>query len=131
MTTTNSSPRRIVNWFEIPVSNMTRSVALYSAMLDLKLEVTEFGGIAHAVFPSNDPVRTSGALIVDPARAPKRGSGTLIYLDAKDGLARCLARAAEAGAKVVQPVTSIGEHGHIAMVEDFDGNVIGLHEEPK
>lgn len=131
MTTIDSSPRRVVNWFEIPVSNMARAVALYNAMLDTQLQVTDFGGMPHAVFMTNDPARTGGALIVDPARPPKKGTGTTIYLDAKDGVARCLARAVEAGAKVVQPVTSIGEHGHIAMIEDLDGNVVGLHEERK
>lgn len=40
-----------------------------------------------------------------------------------------LARALEAGAKVVVPETSIGEHGTIAQIEDLDGNVVGLHAE--
>lgn len=128
-TTTDSSSRRVVNWFEIPVSNMTKSVALYSAMLDTKIEVADFGGIPHGVINANDPQRTSGALIVDPAR--EAGAGVTIYLDARDGVARCLARAVEAGAKVVQPATSIGQHGTIALIADLDGNVIGLHEERK
>jgi predicted enzyme related to lactoylglutathione lyase len=129
MTTTNNFPRRVVNWFEIPVSNLQRSIALYGAMLDTPIEVTDFGGVPHGVISANDPQRTSGALIVDPNRAP--GRGTVIYLDARDGVARCLARGVEAGAKVVQPITSIGPHGKIALIEDLDGNLIGLHEEPK
>ena len=129
MTTSDSSPRRVVNWFEISVSDLTKAVALYSAMLDTKIEVTDFGGMPHGLINANDPLRTSGALVADPKR--KRGHGTVIYLDARDGVARCLARAVEAGAKLVQPVTPIDPHGKIALIEDLDGNLIGLHEEPK
>jgi predicted enzyme related to lactoylglutathione lyase len=127
-TTTNTPSKSIVNWFEIPVSNIDRSAALYGAMLDIKLQHSVFGGVPHAVLMTGDPSGVAGALISDRARSP--GRGTVVYLHATDGVARCLARAVEAGAKVVQPRTSIGEHGVIAMIEDFDGNVIGLHEHP-
>ena len=100
-------------------------------MLDAKLPVTEFGGAPHALLKNSDASCTNGALIQDPARCPTRGSGTVLYLHATDGVARCLSRAVEAGAKVVQPRTEIGEHVAIALIEDLDGNVIGLHEHPK
>jgi predicted enzyme related to lactoylglutathione lyase len=133
MTTQNvsSAPKSIVNWFEIPVSNMEKATRLYEAMLDTKLPLSDFGGVPHAVMSNSDASCTSGALISDPKRPPVRGSGTVVYLHAIDGVARCLSRAVEAGAKVVQPRTEIGPHGAIALIEDLDGNVIGLHEHPK
>jgi predicted enzyme related to lactoylglutathione lyase len=127
---TSSAPKSIVNWFEIPVTNMEKARSLYEAMLDLKIPVSDFGGVPHAVLSNSDASCTSGALISDPARPPTRGSGTVLYLHATDGVARCLSRAVEAGAKVVQPRTEIGPHGAIALLEDLDGNVIGLHEHP-
>jgi uncharacterized protein len=72
----------------------------------------------------------SGALVSDPKRPPRPGSGTVVYLHARDGVARTLSRAIEAGAKVIQPRTPIDPHGTIALIEDLDGNVVGLHEEP-
>lgn len=39
----------------------------------------------------------------------------------------CLARAALAGAKIVQPTTDIGPFGAAAQFEDLDGNVVGRH----
>ena len=128
---TSSAPKTIVNWFEIPVSDITKATALYEAMLDMKLPLSDFGGVPHAVMANSDHSCTSGALISDPKRPPKRGSGTVVYLHATDGVASCVSRAVEAGAKVVQPRTEIGPHGAIALIEDFDGNVIGLHEHPK
>lgn len=127
---TSSAPKSIVNWFEIPVTDMQKARSLYEAMLDMKLPVSDFGGVPHAVLSNSDHSCTSGALISDPARPPVRGSGTVIYLHATDGVSRCVARAVEAGAKVVQPRTEIGPHGAIALIEDLDGNVIGLHEHP-
>lgn len=127
---TSSAPRSIVNWFEISVTNLEKARSLYEAMLDTKLPVSDFGGIPHAVISNSDASCTSGALVTDPSRPPQRGSGTVIYFNATDGVARCLSRAVEAGAKVVQPRTEIGPHGAIALIEDFDGNVIGLHENP-
>jgi len=130
-TNTNSPSQQVVNWFEIPVTDIAKAAALYSAMLDRKLQLSEFGGVPHAVFMTTDQSCVHGALVSDPKRPPQRGSSTVIYLNATDGLARCLARAVEAGAKVVLPATAIDPHGTYALVEDLDGNVIGLHENPK
>jgi hypothetical protein len=130
MTTTQTQPiKHAINWFEIPVRDIAKARDLYAAMLDLDLEVASEGELPMVVFP-HGPGTVSGMLVVDPRRKPGN-TGTLIYLDARDGVQRCLARALEAGAKLVQPATPIGPHGTIAVIEDLDGNVIGLHEEPK
>lgn len=42
-----------------------------------------------------------------------------------------LKKAAELGAKVCLPVTSIGEVGRIAVIQDPQGATLGLHELPK
>jgi predicted enzyme related to lactoylglutathione lyase len=40
---------------------------------------------------------------------------------------RAQGRAEDAGGKVVKPKTAIGNYGHIALVSDTEGNLIGLH----
>lgn len=121
----------IVNWFEIPVTDLDRARRLYEAMFATTLELSDFGGVPHALLANQDRSCVSGALLADPQRPPRKGGGPIIYLDAPDGVARCLARALEAGAKVIQPLTPISPHGAIALIEDLDGNLIGLHEHPK
>lgn len=121
----NDHPNRIT-WFEIPVTNLDKAAALYAATLGFEIKREVFFGVPHAVFDA-DAEGVTGALISDPARAPRRGTGTVVYLHAKDGVPACLARAVEAGAKVVQLTTDIGPFGTIAQIEDFDGNVVGLH----
>ena len=128
-TNLSSTPtKNVIAWFEIPVSDIGRAQRLYESMLDKKLPISDFGGCPHALLSNGDPSCVSGALVQDPKRKPSR-EGTTLYLVATDGVARCLSRAVEAGFKVTLPRTSIGPHGFIALVEDFDGNVVGLHEE--
>src|SRR5207302_11500742 len=76
--------KNTINWFEIPVSDITKAAALYSAMLDQKLQIADFGGEPHAVFPHGDNI-VSGALVGDRKRSS--GKGVTIYLNASDGLA--------------------------------------------
>jgi predicted enzyme related to lactoylglutathione lyase len=121
----NQRPHRI-NWFEIPVTNLDEAAALYSATLGVELKREVLFGVPQAIFLAEGEGVT-GSLISDPKRAPQRGVGTVVYLDVKDGVAASLARAIAAGAKVVQPTTDIAPFGEIALIEDPDGNVIGLH----
>lgn len=118
-----------INWFEIPVGNLDKSAALYAATLGIELKREVIFGVPHAILVAEGErgEGVTGTLISDPERAPRRGVGTVVFLHAKDGVPACLARAVEAGAKVVQPTTDIGPFGTVAQIEDFDGNVVGLH----
>lgn len=110
-----------------PVTNHDRAAALYAAMLGVELTRDVYFGVPHAVLLPGDGGVT-GTLFSDPRRAPKRGTGTAVYLHAPDGVPACLARAVEAGAKVAQPTTEIPPFGRIALIEDLDGNLVGLHQ---
>lgn len=126
----NQHPHRI-NWFEIPVTNLDKAATLYATTLGIELKREVIFGVPHAILMSEGDGGAdrgvTGTLISDPKRAPKRGVGTVVFLHAKDGVPACLARAVEAGAKVVQPATEIGPFGTAAQIEDLDGNIVGLH----
>src|SRR5690349_11777223 len=92
----NNPMKNAINWFEILVTDMDKSTRLYEATLNAKLTRGDFGGMPHGVFPA-EQTGVTGALVVDPARKPGRGSGTVIYLHAPD-LAQAVSRAKEAGA---------------------------------
>ena len=115
-----------INWFEIPVTNLDKAAALYGAMLGVEMKRELLFGVPHAIITAEADAVT-GTLISDPDRMPRKGLGTVVYLHARDGVAAALARAVEAGAKVVQPTTEIAPFGTMAIIEDFDGNVVGLH----
>ncbi|HWO22988.1 MAG TPA: VOC family protein [Kofleriaceae bacterium] len=119
----------LVHWFEIPVSDLSKATAFYEAMLDTKLIQHAEDGVAQAMVPNALQTAPCGALFADPTRPPRRGHGTVVYLLARGGVKRTLARAVEAGGKVVKHATPIPPNGTIALVEDPDGNLIGLHDE--
>ncbi|MBK9035131.1 MAG: VOC family protein [Myxococcales bacterium] len=129
-TKTEAKPFNAINWFEIPTRDMDRAVAFYERTLGLALKREVFGGMPHAVFPTQCPEgghAVSGAIVASAPHLTPGAAGTIIYLDCKDGVAATLARATAAGAKVAVPHMAIGENGFIAVVDDLDGNRIGLH----
>ena len=112
-----------ISWFEIPVTDLQRATAFYEATLGTTLRVHD----DMRVFPYQLGY-PSGCLIKSPYSVPAR-TGTLVYFDvAKEGVATVLDRALAAGGKTVVPKTDIGEHGFIAVIEDTEGNAIGLHQ---
>ena len=119
--------KNAINWFELGTRDMDRAIRFWEATLGKPLRREVFGGVPHAIFPHEDAAHgVTGALVPASARSPGPG-GALIYFDCADGVPATLARAEAAGASVVQPATSIGEHGWIAIVRDLDGNEVGLH----
>src|SRR5215510_10987932 len=109
-----------INWFEIPCNDLSRAAKFYEKILDLKLERTDFMGVPHAIFPG-DHSEVRGALVQDRNNAPSE-RGSLLYLNVTGKLDACLKRAAEIGAKVLVPRTSIGGPGFIAVLQDSEGN---------
>jgi predicted enzyme related to lactoylglutathione lyase len=115
-----------ISWFEIPVTDLEKSAALYGKTLGIELKHEVLFGVPHAILMAEGDAVT-GTLISDPKRVLRKGVGTVVYLYTAEGVAPALARAVQAGAKVVQPTTAIAPFGEMALIEDFDGNVVGLH----
>ena len=117
-----------VAWFEIYVQDMARARAFYESVLQVQLQPLH--GPEQAVemwtFPGDmDSYGVPGAL-VKMAGVPSGGNSTLVYFHSED-VAVEQARVAAAGGRVERPKFSIGQYGHIALVVDTEGNMIGLH----
>lgn len=117
--------KHAITWFEIPTRELARAAAFYEKVLGVELRRDTFGGVPHAFFPAERPDGVGGALIFSADRRPGTG-GTVPYLLAPQ-LERAIDAATEAGGKVVLGKTDIGEPGFIALVEDTEGNLVGLH----
>ena len=118
-----------INWYEIPTTDLDRAAKFYEALLGIKLKRETFFGTPLAIFTRGDGDHgehgVAGALVANPALKP--GGGGVVYLDARGDLAGALERAPKAGGKVLLPSTSIGPMGTIALVQDTEGNTVGLH----
>lgn len=117
--------KNVLNWFELPVSDMERGKKFYSTIFDMTLDDYPVpDGHKMAMFPSEGGV--GGALVQGEGCVPTH-DGALIYLSGGDDLQVVQDRIGAAGGKVLQEKMSIGENGFIAVFTDTEGNKVGLH----
>jgi uncharacterized protein len=115
-----------VNWFEIPVSDLSRAKTFYEQVFVIELELNEMGPMKMAWFPMvREGSGAAGTLIKSEGYAPS-SSGTLVYFSVED-LQGTLNKIQGKGGKTLLPKTSIGEYGFIAHFEDSEGNRVALH----
>lgn len=115
-----------VVWFEIYVQDLSRAKTFYERVLALELTPLAAEGMEMLCFPMLDNGPGAMGALVKMEGCPSGGNSTLVYF-ACDNCAVEAARVKEAGGQVFKEKFSIGEYGHIALVVDPDGNMIGLH----
>jgi predicted enzyme related to lactoylglutathione lyase len=115
-----------VGWFEIYVQDLARAQAFYETVFLVPLERIDAPDVDMLTFPmQSDGYGAAGAL-VRMAGFESGANSVLVYFSCTDCAVE-QGRAADAGGKVVKPKTAIGNYGHIALVSDTEGNLIGLH----
>jgi predicted enzyme related to lactoylglutathione lyase len=115
-----------VGWFEIYVDNMDRAKAFYESVFGVQLSRIENPEVELWGFPMNmDGNGASGALVKMPGFRTG-GNSVLVYFSCTDCAVEA-AKAAKSGGRIQKEKMSIGQYGHIALVIDTEGNMIGLH----
>jgi predicted enzyme related to lactoylglutathione lyase len=115
-----------VGWFEIPANDLSRAQAFYEHILGTQLSLHEVGPMKMAWFPmeQNAP-GAAGSLVKAEGQSPSQ-TGTLIYFSVED-IEGVLKKANDKGGKTLHSKESIGEYGFIALIQDSEGNRIGIH----
>lgn len=122
--------KNVISWFEIYTTNFERAKSFYSEVFkykltDLPMSNENHPDMRYAVFSDeNDSNGVGGALVRISEVNPGHG-GTMVYFDTNDIDAE-LSRVEAAGGKIMRWKQSIGEYGFIALIEDSEGNMIGL-----
>lgn len=120
-----------VGWFEIYVHDMDRARKFYEAVFECTLEPLGNPDPGEDVemwaFPGAMDAGDgcSGALARMDGVSPG-GGGTVIYFMCED-CATESRRATVNGGRVVRDKFAIGQYGFAALVNDSEGNLIGLH----
>ena len=121
-------PHNAVGWFELYVNDLARARAFYTAVFKREMQdlATQQDDMPMCIFAgADDGSGATGALVKSAKMGPGIG-GTLVYFSCADCEEEA-ARAQAAGGKVFQSKKSIGQYGFIALVQDTEGNLIGLH----
>ena len=117
-----------VVWFEIYVADMARAKRFYETVLCAALSRMDDpdGESEMWSFPMAQGGDGAAGALVRMAGVSPGGGGTLVYF-ACDDCAVEAGRVDAAGGRVERPKFPIGPYGHIALVVDTEGNMIGLH----
>jgi uncharacterized protein len=115
-----------INWFEIFVADLSRARAFYETILNTKLQDAGMDCCEMAIFPYDNTQGIGGALTKMEGCNPGPG-GSMVYLNVEGDLDGVLSRIAAAGGKVIRDRFAIPPHGFIGIIEDTEGNVVGLH----
>jgi uncharacterized protein len=118
-----------VPYFEIPVTDMDRAVAFYSAVFGYDFIRETVDGYEMALFPFDPNGHgASGALAKGDVYVPSK-TGPILYFRVAE-IDPVLARAVAHGGKMLYAKKSIGEFGFVAEFEDSEGNRIALSAPP-
>lgn len=118
-----------VVWFEIYVNDMERAAKFYETVLDVKLESMSDPtdqSMQMRAFPNEMQNPGTGGALVKMNGMEAGGQNVIIYFGCEDCAVE-EGRVEAAGGKVAQPKMPIGEYGFCSIVNDTDGNTIGLH----
>lgn len=118
--------RNPVGWFEIYVQDMGRAKRFYEAVLGLTLERLEVDALEMWAFPMATDAPGTGGSLVKAEGVPSGGNSTLVYFNCADCAVQA-GRVVAAGGMLVRDKFSIGQYGFVALAQDPDGNMIGLH----
>jgi predicted enzyme related to lactoylglutathione lyase len=119
------TPVNASNWFELYVSDFDRAHTFYQRALDVEMPIVDVPTSRLAVFPGGENGGVRGAISAMAGMHPGTG-GTRVYLNVEGKLDAVLDRIPNAGGMILQPRTSIGPNGFIAVIKDSEGNSVGL-----
>jgi predicted enzyme related to lactoylglutathione lyase len=119
-------PRYAV-WFDIPVHDLDRAIAFYSAVLAVEVKREAYPSFTIGLLPHGDD-DVAGCLFVSDDTKPS-AEGILLYFNANGRLEEAVSAAETHGGRLLEPVHPIGSFGFRAVVLDSEGNRIALHSE--
>lgn len=118
--------KNLISIVEIPVTDFSRAVTFYQAILGVNIEETEMDGVQMGIFPSDG--ETVNVVLAKGSDYKPTRDGAVLYLNVGDDLQPTLDKIDPSGGRVIIPKTEISpEMGFFALFTDTEGNKLGLH----
>jgi uncharacterized protein len=121
-----------IGWVEIPVIDLDRAEKFYTDFFGISCtRQPEAEGFVMSMFPMDEGYGASGALVRGEGLVPSK-EGALVYFTAPEGgITAAVEKAKSLDITILMNYMDIGEFGHMAIIEDSEGNRIALHSENK
>lgn len=120
--------KNLISWVSIPSIDFDRAVKFYSELTGKTLNPMGEGDQRMATsVPNTDEWKMVVGFGVTGDSTIKPGSNGLRVYVVSDDLDGWLSRVENAGGKILTPKSEMGEYGFWALIEDTEGNHIGLH----
>ncbi len=122
----------VIVWADIPVVDLKRARAFYAHLLGTPVDFME-GSEEVAVLksPGDTSMMDVSADLAPGRPAPLETPGVTIYLSSQGDIDGMLARAVEAGGKILESKMHMEMIGWMAFIQDAECNRIGIHEPDK
>ncbi|HTQ37563.1 MAG TPA: VOC family protein [Pirellulales bacterium] len=117
-----------IDWFEIYVQDLARAKQFYESVFQVKLQKLDspIPGVELWAFPGEMNIYGACGALVKMEGFNATGNSTIVYFHCED-CAIEEGRVKAAGGKVQRPKFSIGQYGHISLIIDTEGTLVGLH----
>lgn len=118
--------KNAVIWFELPATDLSRAKEFYESVLSIEMRNHVHNDLEMALFPWEDE-GVGGAICYHPDFYKTGHEGAVVYLNVQIPLARALSQVEGAGGKILQDKKLVSESiGYMALIEDSEGNRVGL-----
>jgi len=119
-----AKPTNVIVWFDLPTLDLERAKKFYEQVLADELRLDESTGSEILMFPMEGQMGVGGDLAMpDPEFKP---GGAMVYFDVSGRLDEAIEQAELAGGKLIRPKFFMEMAGWIAVIEDTEGNRVGL-----
>jgi len=119
--------KNVFTWVDIPTKDFDRAVKFYSDLLGEEVKVDDSMGMKLGFLPMEGKEGVGGDLIPPSHDHEPSSHGTRVYLSCEGMLDEVLERVENIGGKIVRTKFKLEGAGWIAMINDSEGNMIGLH----
>lgn len=124
--------RNPIVWFEIYVDDIGRAKSFYERVLQVSLssllDPTEEkdASLTMYAFPADMEQHGASGALVSVDGFPAGSNSTIVYFTCDDCAVE-ESRVEAAGGRIQRSKMSIGEYGFVSLIEDTEGNMVGLH----
>lgn len=113
-------------WFEIYVNDLERARAFYESLFDIELIPLPDTDGKYLMFPYYENIEGAGGSLVQSDNGKPSNTGSRVWLSCSDCNVQ-LNKVEKIGGRIIETKQDISPNEFAALIEDTEGNIVGLH----